>query len=267
MKSLRADSDLQKTIDEENAYWTKVFSDELKKNSNTLFSSYWWENYYTEITKLVHSTLADIKDPKILEAGCGSGKASILLGERYDRTLLDISESALEFAKVLAKKFKTKDIIYAQGDIFQLPYRKNTFNFTWNLGVVEHYDQRKVIRILREMIRVTKNGGWIAVAVPNFHSGPMLKARLLKLPIFGFIPGYRVGTENNYTAETIAQLFKKACRNENAKPLDIQIHYFGNPLPMETPKVLVRTLGSVLNYLFPKNRFLFFVLVKVRKTI
>jgi len=52
-------------------------------------------------------------------------------------------------------------------DIFQLPYESNTFDFVFNSGVVEHYDAPTRKRLLIEMARVTKPGGFVVVVFPN----------------------------------------------------------------------------------------------------
>ena len=143
----------------------------------------------------VSKILVDYNNPRILEAGCGSGKATILLEPDCEKTLLDISPSALKYAKFLSDQFGAKNINYIQGDIFKMPFQSEEFDLVWNIGVLEHYDNKYIIDILCEMIRVTKRNGIISFGVPNSFSLPIIKAKILKYWFLRFIPGYRIHTD------------------------------------------------------------------------
>ncbi|MDO8497712.1 MAG: class I SAM-dependent methyltransferase [bacterium] len=256
---------LKKVVHEENEFWSKIFDEEIKNNNINHFSSYWWENYYREIAAYVKFKLNKFSNPKVLEAGAGSGKASILLGKKLDRTLLDISDKALDFAKELVNKFNVENIKYVKGDVFDMPFRKDSFHLVWNIGVVEHYNFEESARALAEMVRVTKENGYIAFAVPNFSSGPILKARLLKHTVFKFIPGYRLGTEKQYLESDLIRILNKAVQYSDKYIEDFDVQYFGNPLPMETPKIVLKSFGRLIEKWFPKNRFLIFIIAKLRR--
>ncbi|TAL49164.1 class I SAM-dependent methyltransferase [Patescibacteria group bacterium] len=253
--------DLKSLIKEENEFWSKKFGEELDKKEKGDFSSYWWEKYYEEIINFVDSKIKPLGNPKTLEAGAGSGKASILLGRRkkLNLILLDVSDVALKYAKKLADRFGVKNISFERGNIFSLPYNDRPFDLVWNIGVIEHYEPKDAIKALKEMLRVTKPNGYIAFGVPNYSSGPMLKARLLKLPFLRFIPGYRVGSEKRYKAEELTFLLEKAASESRVSFKNVEVRYFGYGLPTETPKILLLSLGRILNKLFPKSKFLIFI--------
>ena len=188
----------------ENEYWSQIFHEAKIQNSDKkLFSSYWWEDYYKEIVQFINTETALNSNWKILEAGSGSGKSSILLGKNLDRTFLDISDKALEFAKHLANKFEAKNIKYIQGNIFEMSFVEKSFDFVWNIGVVEHYEKPQILEMMNEMIRVTKNNGYLAIGVPNFWSGATLKAWALKHRVFDKISGYRLDTEKFYSEDEL----------------------------------------------------------------
>lgn len=251
-------------VKEEEKYWSNIFNKQIMVKDKRKFSSYWWEAYYKEISFYVNSILPRSSKTKILEAGSGSGKASILLGKNIDRTLIDISETALDLARVEAKKFRSSNISFMKGNIFNLPFRKNSFDLVWNIGVLEHYPQKLAYKILTEMVRVANMKGYIAVGVPNFSSGPSLKARLLKNPFLKFVPGFRFHNEVKYTESQLKNLLIKAIK-KNRKNIDsLDVMYFGNPLPMEFPKFIYLTLGKMVEFLLPKNKFLIFVSVKLK---
>lgn len=260
--------DIQNIIQKENDFWSNVFKNEIalesnSKISNKYYSSFWWKKYYDEITQTINQLISKYKSPKILEAGSGSGKASILLGKSIDRTFLDISKDALEYSKHLSNKFQCENIKFVEGDIFQMPFESGTFDFTWNIGVIEHYPENYIEEMLVEMLRVTKQNGIVGIAFPNFNSLPILKAKLLRLRLFKFVKGYRLGTEIKYSSKQIEFIFNKVAEKSGRKVIATHIFYFGNPLFMETPKFILQSLGLLLAKLIPKNKFLIMTIFEV----
>jgi ubiquinone/menaquinone biosynthesis C-methylase UbiE len=260
--------DIENIIQQENAFWSNVFKKEIASetdvnNSNKYYSSFWWKKYYDEITQTINQIISKYKSPKILEAGSGSGKASILLGKSIDRTFLDISKDALEYSKYLSNKFQCENIKYVEGDIFQMPFENGSFDFTWNIGVIEHYPDNYIEGLLVEMLRVTKQNGIVGIAFPNFNSLPIIKAKLLRLNIFKFIKGYRLGSEKKYSSNEIESIFNKVAEKSGRKIIATHIFYFGNPLFMETPKFIIQSVGLLLEKLLPKNKFLIMTLFEV----
>lgn len=256
---------LENIIAYENKNWSKIFQDELnkeEKGTNKKFSCFWWEDYYKKITGYINNFLSENKMETVLEAGSGSGKATILLNEGFKKFLLDISPIALKYAKYTARKFQTNNLSYIQGDIFSMPFLDNSFDFVWNIGVIEHYSLEDMELILKEMIRVVASDGAVAVGVPNFYSGPILKAWLMKAKFLKLVQGYRLGTENFYKRSVIEKLLYKVCKEKGREISYIKTVYFGNPLPIETPEFIVRFWGSAIEYIFQRNKFLMLLICK-----
>ncbi len=264
---MKYSKEISKIIEEENENWSNIFLKELQKGSHEFkkYSSYWWELYYMDIVLYFKTLISKFEDPKILEAGSGSGKASILLGADYDRTFLDISIEALNYAQFLAEKFHAQNIKYVEGNIFNMPFKDKSFNLVWNIGVVEHYDSESVKKMLTEMVRVVATKGCLAIAVPNFRSPAIIKAKILsKLPFLKFIPGYRLGSEKRYSAKKLIPIIENAVRVTNRTIEHIDVKYFGNPLITETPKWIIKSLGKVTEQLFPKRKFLIFIICQIK---
>ena len=253
---------LDKIIEHENNNWSRIFEIEMKKTNKKKFSSYWWEEYYRELTIFVNNLLFENKLKTILENGSGSGKATILLDKKFTKTLLDISPIALKYAKHIAGKFNVKDVKFLEGDIFSMPFEDGSFDFVWNIGVIEHYTLDSIKSIIKEMARVCNKSGVIAVGVPNFYSGPILKAWILK--ILKFIPGYKLDTEKFYKIDEIKKIFQKINEESGKEIASIEIKYFGNPLIMETPKFILKTVGKLASFLFKRNKFLILILCKLK---
>jgi len=259
------DQKLAEMFKHENEFWERIFKVELEKaeSERTDFSSFWWESYYGEIKGFVLSRVNRYDDPRILEAGSGSGKASILLGKEYKRTLLDISDSALEYAKYLVKRFGAENVSFLKGDIFQMPFIDKSFDFVWNIGVAEHYDEERIIAMCAEIVRVCDGGGQVGVGVPNFKSLPIFKASILRSRFLKFIPGYRLESENEYSEDQMIDFLMRGARKANRNVKNVRVFYFGNPLFMESPKWLLLTLGKFIEFFMPKTKFLMFIVCEV----
>lgn len=252
--------DLKKIIEHENASWSKAFQTELGKDSDKKFSSYWWEGYYDELTQSINKIMLEDDLNTILETGSGSGKATLLLNEKLNKTLLDISPIALKYAKHLANKFEVENINFVERNIFSMPFKNNNFDFVWNIGVIEHYELDDIKSIIKEMVRVCSESGIVAVGMPNFYSGPILKAKLLKF--LKFIPGYKLDTEKFYELSKIESIFKEVSKESGKKIKYIETKYFGNPLIMETPRFILKAIGGLISCLLRKNKFLMLMICK-----
>jgi len=114
----------------------------------------------------------NIKTKKFLELGCGSALTLTRLAQKgADVTGLDSAVMALEFAKYLADSYwVSSKVKLVEGDYFHTGLRDNEFDVTFNSGVAEHLNQQEFNYLLQEMIRVTKPGGYIVMAVPNENS-------------------------------------------------------------------------------------------------
>lgn len=102
------------------------------------------------------------KGIEALHAGCGSGQVDVDISKHISITALDISNNALR----LYKKANGALSRTVQGSIFGLPFADNAFDGVYNLGVLEHFTQDEIGRILAECRRVLKPGGKILVLWP-----------------------------------------------------------------------------------------------------
>ncbi len=262
-------NDKQKRIEEHSQHekntWGEIFKKELQKNSSKKFSSYWWEYYYEHISQLIASLLSNKKFPNVLEAGSGSGKATLLSVPQAKITLLDIAPEGLAMAKRLAEAYNVQNITYIEGNMFSMPFENKTYDFVWNIGALEHYERDLVIDLLAEMLRVTDSGGHIGIAIPNFRSFAIKKAMLLAHPrfkkILTFISGYRLDTEKVYSAKDIENMLKAAASVQGIELEGIKTVYIGSSLIVEAPKFLIKLFSKIEKH-FNKRNFLMLTLAK-----
>jgi len=266
MKSTISAEQLEHVTDHENEHWSRVFKDEKKKitEERKLYSSYWWEDYYRQINSIIKSTIKP--NSRILELGSGSGKATLLLGDNYKKHLFDISPPAIEFARYLSSQLKAKKVEFSIGNGFDTKLKPKSYDYVWNIGVIEHYTGTQATAFIAEMIRLTRDDGYIGVAVPNFSSYHIWKANILNKPLFKKIPGYRLDSENEYKFVDVKKFIKNAASIQGRKIVTTESFMLGNPLPMGSSKAIINTIGKPINSLLKSKRFLLLVIVKIGKT-
>jgi len=96
---------------------------------------------------------------RILDVGCGTGANLEMLQQFGEASGVDVSDDALEFCR-------QKGLDVQKGLAEDLPYEDETFDVTTALDVIEHLDDD--VTGLKEMLRVTKKGGYSLFFVPAF---------------------------------------------------------------------------------------------------
>lgn len=110
------------------------------------------------------------KSTSFLEAGSGTGEISAYLAKKgHSVYLLDKSKTALELSKQFFKHHNVNGS-FTYGDLFSIPYPNDTFDCVWNSGVLEHFNEKRIVQALKEMERVSKD--IIIVLVPSAQSVP-----------------------------------------------------------------------------------------------
>ncbi len=135
-----------------------------------------------EQMEILKSLLMVKKGDSVLEFG--SGKARVLKEIGMIAKLcvgLDISFEVLKLNKLNEKKMP-----FIQGDMFNQPFREESFDLVMSEGVIEHfYNWRE---ILSEANRILKPGGKLATAVPNLLNLPQTIALALQGRNFRYYP-------------------------------------------------------------------------------
>jgi ubiquinone/menaquinone biosynthesis C-methylase UbiE len=98
----------------------------------------------------------------LLHAGCGSGQVDVDISKEYRVHALDISSTALK----IYKKYNPGAYELWWADIFHLPLKDNEVDGVYNLGVMEHFTESEIQRILSEFRRVLKPGGKAVIFWP-----------------------------------------------------------------------------------------------------
>jgi SAM-dependent methyltransferase len=121
---------------------------------------FWW---YRGMNRILFAMLdpvaADYK--RVLEAGCGTGYLAKLLEERYgwEMVPVDLGIEGLRHAQSLGVGR------LAQADISRLPFPDSTFDAVVSMDVIVHFPRGGEGSAMRDLVRVMKPGGLIAIRV------------------------------------------------------------------------------------------------------
>lgn len=124
----------------------KFYIKHIKKN-------YLFENSFSKIF-----TNKIKKNHTVLDVGCGTGRLTKELLKKTQKVYaLDNSSEMLNYAPKAAKLLL--------GSAFQLPFENNKFDFVVSMDLILHF--KNYMKIIDEMIRVTKKNGYIIFNIGN----------------------------------------------------------------------------------------------------
>lgn len=100
---------------------------------------------------------------QLLHAGCGGGQVDQGMHEELRITALDISPEAL----ALYQAHNPGAHSIKHGDILALPFADASFDGYYSLGVIEHFTEQEIARILAEALRVLRPHGKVILFWPH----------------------------------------------------------------------------------------------------
>lgn len=132
-----------------------------------------WENYWSSVrTSLAEKLIQVYKSRwgykqfasrvsfywskgRILEVGAGLAYVSRLLAKQSDASVfaLDYNLDICRQASLISQKENIL-IRFIQGDIGRLPFLDDSFEIVMSTGVLEHFEEEEILRIIAEMRRV-----------------------------------------------------------------------------------------------------------------
>jgi len=122
-----------------------------------------------------------------LDAGCGIGLQALLLAEAVGPaghvTGLDLSPELLVYAKDVVKKAGlSKRVSFREGDVSNLPFDDDTFDWAWSKDCVGYGIGPEPLALVKELARVVKPDGSVAIlswsSEKLLPGHPVLEARL-----------------------------------------------------------------------------------------
>lgn len=111
-----------------------------------------------------------------IEAGCGTAQSSIKINKQGRILIgLDISYSALKEAQD-----NKKMDFFIQADIFKMPFKKQSIEGLWNLGVMEHFNTNEIKNILNEFSNIIKPQHYAIILWPPIYGSSQIFLGLIE---------------------------------------------------------------------------------------
>jgi SAM-dependent methyltransferase len=120
-------------------------------------------NSYNDVNDILRKLTA--MDSNCIEIGCGSGTYAVELNAMGRKCLAtDITDEALKLTKLKGKCLYNIDVPRMKVDLYNMPFKDDTFDLIFSDGVIEHLDIEKA---LDAMCQKLKPGGWLVTKVPS----------------------------------------------------------------------------------------------------
>ena len=104
----------------------------------------------------------DLKDKSILEIGTGTGQDCVELALRGANCVgIDKSPESVSLAKRIAGDYQINNCVFEEKDIYDLD--KSNFDIVFNMGVLEHFDDSEIVKMLKKMSEL---GKYVIVGIP-----------------------------------------------------------------------------------------------------
>ncbi|HVI95629.1 MAG TPA: methyltransferase domain-containing protein [Anaeromyxobacter sp.] len=116
------------------------------------------------LAELLHGDTRYPAGSSVLEAGCGVGAQTVILARNSPGaqfTSIDLSAGSLEQARLHAVDADIHNVTFQQADLFDLPFRHESFDHVFVCFVLEHLaDPGRALQMLRSRL---KPGGTLTV--------------------------------------------------------------------------------------------------------
>jgi SAM-dependent methyltransferase len=122
--------------------------------------AHWWYRGRRTVLEGVIAELRLPARPRVLDAGCGSGRNMVELARHGTVTGVELSDTSV----ALARERAVGEVI--SGSVLAMPFGADSFDLAVCLDVIEHLDDD--LAALVELRRVVAPGGSLLVTVPAY---------------------------------------------------------------------------------------------------
>lgn len=147
---------VREILAKEKAAWSEI-NEVIEESWPYSLEWYWYRTQPMEIFRSSLVQFLELHDgARVLDVGCGSGFLARLIRNSCECEVIgiDIREGTLRYARELAEK-EGVDVCFQWGNGEDLEFEDNSFDVVMSTNSPQFYD------VLKEMIRVTKEGGLV----------------------------------------------------------------------------------------------------------
>ena len=145
-------------------YWVRAREQRRKSLYERLAEFYRKEIISRSAAHVLSRYFRNERSRQYLHAGCGSGGSDQRM--RLDQPRFHALDISLEALALSQERSMPLDRRFICGDLFRLPYRANTMDGVFNFGVMEHFVESDIGKILVEFHRVLKREGYLVLFWP-----------------------------------------------------------------------------------------------------
>jgi SAM-dependent methyltransferase len=147
-------ADQARTRDSFGYEWTKLYPEHGHSTPE-------WQAERDIFLEYTRSVPSDFKGKLVLDGGCGNGRYARLANDWGARVVaVDISD-AVDIASVNVADRPGVDVV--QADLFKLPFRPDTFDAAYSVGVLHHTpDAKGAFMSIKALV---KPGGWFGIFI------------------------------------------------------------------------------------------------------
>jgi SAM-dependent methyltransferase len=120
---------------------------------------FWFRGFRRFVVPLIEEAVAGIPNPRILDAGCGTGRNLLMLDPFGRPCGIDLNALGLSFA---ARKGRRT---VARATVTDLPFPDQTFDLVTSFDVLYALDDGQEVAAFAEMARVLRPGGAVVINV------------------------------------------------------------------------------------------------------
>lgn len=159
-------------MNNEKSNWGKIYQADVDKKGGNIPYVLGKINKKKKLINLIKK----YANKTIIECGSGTSVVSIYLASLgYNVTAIDIEEDVIKLSKKLAKDYfesindnKAK-LNFEKKSIFELGYKKDSFDVAFSNGVLEHFTDEEIVEIIKQQLFTAKI---TIVGIPTKYFSP-----------------------------------------------------------------------------------------------
>ena len=188
--------------------------EKLKKDYDRIWLYHLEKDDYTELTErrridrkiyytIIEKYISHFANPTVLELGCGTGIDINFITERnkfIKPFASDISGKSIQVALKVCADFRNHIRLFV-ADTLHLPLKDQTVHIVFSQGLIEHF--KDPLAVIREQMRVLKEGGILIVNVPQKYTGyTLMKKKQMRMG------KWQLGWETEFSSQDLKKIGK-----------------------------------------------------------